>query len=355
MGSCSRAIQFEQRLNDIESIVAENPDSAITLLNAMDITEPRHIERKSKLALLHIMAHDRTNDTNLDETLIKLFSSYFFKSNNAKEQFYSHYYTGRVHLLNNDTIKAISSFSKAEQYSHVVDNWYQVELSKYIDSICSLNDYLKQHHKDFKAELNTFNQTIEQDKECNNTNIFVLIAISCTIIILLYEILNKREKKIYEYNLLIEELKHLHNNNESERLSSIIKSLLKDQYKILNSLGSSMYGKENNPTHQKILFKEVQIIIEKFKQKKVQDEIENLINNLYGNIMTKIKMEFSDISDENYTLICYHIAGFSSKMIGLILGISEQNVNVRKHRLFKQIVQSELLITEKLQPILALK
>lgn len=123
-------------------------------------------------------------------------------------------------------------------------------------------------------------------------------------------------------------------------MGELHRELLKEHNKTLNLIGASFFDKENNPKGQKMLYREVQNIIEKFRQKKTRQELEFFVNKYCNNVMLKLREEITDFEEDDYMQVCYHIVGFSSKLISLILGISDVNINTKKFRLKKRIESS---------------
>ena len=153
--------------------------------------------------------------------------------------------------------------------------------------------------------------------------------------------IKKRQNRKKKYLDIIDELKTLLNENDT-RMSDTIKTMFREQYKVLNNIGSSLFNKENDVIGHKMLYYEVCDIVGKFKQENILRDIEEKVNIYCNNIMNTIRNVFPDFTEAQNKQLCLHIAGFSSKLIGVILDMSEQNVNVRKYRLRKKISQSNV-------------
>ena len=55
--------------------------------------------------------------------------------------------------------------------------------------------------------------------------------------------------------------------------------------------------------------------------------------------METLRAEVPQFHDDDYRQLCYHYAGFSGKLISLLLEKSQSNVYLRKSRLKEKIIQ----------------
>lgn len=72
-----------------------------------------------------------------------------------------------------------------------------------------------------------------------------------------------------------------------------------------------------------------------------QKEFEKRINDELDGIIFKIRNNFPNLSDEDIRLICYLIVGFDTSSISFLMGISKENVRVKKHRIKERLQKKE--------------
>ena len=72
-----------------------------------------------------------------------------------------------------------------------------------------------------------------------------------------------------------------------------------------------------------------------------QKEFEKRINDELDGIIFKIRNNFPNLSDEDIRLICYLIVGFDTSSISFLMGISKENVRVKKHRIKERLHKKE--------------
>lgn len=193
------------------------------------------------------------------------------------------------------------------------------------------NDYLET-----ELEFNKYRQQYQ-------LKISILIGIlvvlfSATVVIYLRHIIKRREYKISEYSDAIIEL-HRKQKEDKSIVSEILQNSFKDQFKILNSVGDTIFNQTNDPKGQKIVYNEIKYIIERFKDKKTYLELEQLVNKYCNNVMELLRTEVPNLREEDYRQLCYHYAGFSGKLISMLIEKSQSNIYLRKSRLKDKITQ----------------
>lgn len=193
------------------------------------------------------------------------------------------------------------------------------------------NDYLET-----ELEFNKYRQQYQ-------LKISILIGIlvvlfSATVVIYLRHIIKRREYKISEYSDAIIEL-HRKQKEDKSIVSEILQNSFKDQFKILNSVGDTIFNQTNDPKGQKIVYNEIKYIIERFKDKKTYIELEQLVNKYCNNVMELLRTEVPNLREEDYRQLCYHYAGFSGKLISMLIEKSQSNIYLRKSRLKDKITQ----------------
>lgn len=337
---------YDKKLDEAEKLLCENPDSTLIILSEIDINEPRHIERKARYALLFLKAQDKIGIQNYNDSLLQQASIYYNINGTPNEKFMCYYLEGKRCLYNQNKAGTIYYLSKAYSLKEFANSDYTSKLEILFDTLYkneSQDSTILKTQQDYLFQEFIKSQdiiTIER-KQTSFLIIILVIVVGMGFLCLQETILNKNKKE-KQYLDVIDELKTLLNENDT-RMSTTIKTMFREQYKILNNIGASLFNKENDVLGHKMLYYEVCDIVDKFKQENILYDIEGKVNIYCNNVMNTIREEFPDFTGEQYKQICLHIAGFSSKLIGAILDISEQNVNVRKYRIKKKITQSYIL------------
>lgn len=341
---CNRAVRFDRDLDRVERLLDVSPDSAWKVISAINPDEPRHIERKARYGLLYIQAQDKNNIKVENDSLISIVLNYYSGNGNIKERFLSFYYYGKMLSEKGDCVRALSYFSKAEKLQvGVYDASYIELLHKQIEELYNkerdISQVLQSQHEYLSDELEYRSQKANDEKKTAAIWIVLSVVLCGLLFFYLYEHLQRKKEDLDSCADVISELR-MTLNDKNSKMGELHRELLKEHNKTLNLIGASFFDKENNPQGQRLLYREVQNIIEKFRQKKTQQEVELFVNKYCDNVMLKLREEMTDFEEDDYMQICYHIVGFSSKLVSLILGISDVNINTRKFRLKKRIESS---------------
>lgn len=71
------------------------------------------------------------------------------------------------------------------------------------------------------------------------------------------------------------------------------------------------------------------------------NELEKLINQEMDGLMSKLRADMRNFTDEDFRLLCYVIAGFDASLIARLMDKSKGDVYSRKHRLTQRILSSD--------------
>lgn len=112
--SCNSHSVHWDTLSQIESYIEENPDSALVILEQIDLAELLGKEERARYALLYTQAKDKNYIDETDLSLICEAQKYYKESDNVRYRFLSLYYYGRVLCNNSDFHKAIIAYTEAE-------------------------------------------------------------------------------------------------------------------------------------------------------------------------------------------------------------------------------------------------
>lgn len=111
-------------LNDIESYIIERPDSALTVLDAMDRNLLTTDRLKAHHALLHAMALDKNYINVTDDSIASVAVEYYSRKGSEKYKARALYYYGLSYYYSGDYNKAILNFTKAEKIAEKSDSLY---------------------------------------------------------------------------------------------------------------------------------------------------------------------------------------------------------------------------------------
>ena len=112
--ACNRHSKHWETLSQVESYMDERPDSALAVLEHINISELKGKEERARYALLYTQAKDKNYIDETDLSLICEAQKYYKESDNVRYRFLSLYYYGRVLCNNSDFHKAIIAYTEAE-------------------------------------------------------------------------------------------------------------------------------------------------------------------------------------------------------------------------------------------------
>jgi len=121
--SCT-AIDVRRTLNDVETYIAERPDSALSVLESIDNTSLSTKGLRAHHALLHAMALDKNYIDVTDDSLALTAVNYFQKRGPKKNYARSLYYLALSYYYNEQYDKSIIELSKAEPVAEKYDSLY---------------------------------------------------------------------------------------------------------------------------------------------------------------------------------------------------------------------------------------
>ena len=102
-------------LNRAETLMDEHPDSSLVLLRTLTFDDFRKESNRARYALLHSQALDKNYIDVTSDSLISVAVDYYKDKDDVRSKFLSYYYMGRVHANGGNSLKAMLSFTKAEQ------------------------------------------------------------------------------------------------------------------------------------------------------------------------------------------------------------------------------------------------
>lgn len=121
--SCS-SYDIREHLDDVESYIMDRPDSALAVLESMDVDQIKSKRDIAYHALLHAMALDKNFIDVDDDSLARIAVEYFSRKGPEKYEARALYYLGVAYYYKGYYDKAILEFTKAEKITSEFDSLY---------------------------------------------------------------------------------------------------------------------------------------------------------------------------------------------------------------------------------------
>ena len=200
------------------------------------------------------------------------------------------------------------------------------------------------------------------DLKARSRYTIAILLISLLILILCFIIISFRRKienKNHEIERYIDQVAGLKNDiykrvaeaavmiSDIDRKDSDIRSmeesiaeLFSKQYKFLDKMCSVYYETHVCGKDKDAIYKQVKTEIERFStDKRFLRELEGILNLHLDGVMKTLRTELPHLSEMDFRLLCFLLAGFSAKAISVFTGDSTGNIYVRKSR-FKNEIQA---------------
>ena len=118
------AIEVRKTLKDVETYIAERPDSALAVIESMDTTDLTTKGLRAHHALLHAMALDKNYIDVTDDSLALKAVNYYQKRGPRKNYARALYYLALSYYYDKQYDKSIIELSKAEPVAEKNDSLY---------------------------------------------------------------------------------------------------------------------------------------------------------------------------------------------------------------------------------------
>lgn len=113
LASCSHHSKHWETLTQIETFVEENPDSALSVLQCIEVDDLSGSEEKAKHALLLLMALDKNDVAETDFEILHPAIDYYKNNGTPTEQMLTLFYQGQIHRINSQYAQALACFGEA--------------------------------------------------------------------------------------------------------------------------------------------------------------------------------------------------------------------------------------------------
>lgn len=197
-------------------------------------------------------------------------------------------------------------------------------------------------------------QAVEADQQSHTQRLVtavVILGLSLLFFIIIVCLVRKREKERFEFANMIKFVEEtnsmlVQSKSSLEKKCAVLQQsyiqLFKNQFETINSLTKTFLkhqGKSEDTRKTAIYGKVKDILAFIGKDKKQHILFEEQINRDLNNIVSRLKADLGEVSDENSRFICYTIAGFDPNVIAILLGLSLSNVYTKRFRLKERIRQ----------------
>lgn len=119
---CDRHSGASEKLNLAESLMDSKPDSALSILNAVNVETLNGKKDKARYALLKSMALDKNyiDTTSLD--ILQPAIDYYLRKGTADEKLRTYYYQGRIYQNRENNDSAMQSFMRGREYCGIASD-----------------------------------------------------------------------------------------------------------------------------------------------------------------------------------------------------------------------------------------
>ena len=113
LGSCGQHSKHWETLVQVESFIEERPDSALAVLQCIEVDDLCGSEEKAKHALLLLMALDKNDVAETDFEILHPAIDYYKNNGTPTEQMLTLFYQGQIHRINSQYAQALACFGEA--------------------------------------------------------------------------------------------------------------------------------------------------------------------------------------------------------------------------------------------------
>lgn len=113
---CDRHSGTSEKLNLAESLMDSRPDSALSILNAVNVETLNDRKDKARYALLKSMALDKNYIDTTSFDILQPAIDYFLRKGTADEKLRTYYYQGRIYQNRENNDSAMQSFMRGREY-----------------------------------------------------------------------------------------------------------------------------------------------------------------------------------------------------------------------------------------------
>ena len=153
--ACGESRHISDTHKQAEAVMQEYPDSALTLLKAINPDELTTDRGRAMHALLLSQAYDKNYIDLTDDSLITIAVDYFAPTNDHHYAMLAHYYHAVVNFNANDLATSSISCLEAEKHAITINN------HQYLGMIYSLLAYINNYSYNFEEQLKYAQKSLE--------------------------------------------------------------------------------------------------------------------------------------------------------------------------------------------------
>lgn len=154
--------------------------------------------------------------------------------------------------------------------------------------------------------------------------------------------LQRQEEDYHRYIKEAEEIQHCLEDKLSQK-TVLMAELFKNWFASITKLLSVLVQNGKEETKNKKLRKEVTLWQEKYYEgNKAYREVEKLVNRYNDDAMMHFRQEMEWTEEADYRRVCYFFAGFSIRLIAVLMKETEDAIYQKRHRLRKYLEASDL-------------
>ena len=135
---------------------------------------------------------------------------------------------------------------------------------------------------------------------------------------------------------------------ENEKIHRVIDRLLTEWFRPINSIFDDFYENGDSSVAKSTMFSRVKDELNKITSKKSMRDIEKLVDDSLGGVLSRFHNQVPDIDDNDITFIALNIARLSPRAICLFLDIKVKTVYSKRKRLKDKIAASNATDKEQL-------
>lgn len=326
--ACHTSGPMNKELRLADSIMEENPDTAMYVLKHIANPEVMSAEEYAMYCLLSTQAADLTNTPHTSDEYISVAVNYFKDSNDQPTKAKAYYYMARVKedlCLNAEAeefyLLAVSAMEKTKRYKQTGEMYTRV--SKFFQAN-------ERHTEAYEMQQKAYNNYLLAAKDENKPHFLLYIIPLVVVSVLLFFLIRYQINLNRERKALIKQEKQL---NSARVTIETQRTELTHLKKEVSSLKKSFYS--SSDIVQKVrLFNNIGIAS---KEKPVLTEHEwsiylNILNDTFG-FVSKLRQSYHKLTDIDIRICALLREGISTLHIGSLMNMTPETLNRRIQRI----------------------
>ena len=245
----------------------------------------------------------------------------------------------------NDSISCHLVASEIYQFQHYYDKALQEHTTGVLAQnrivIKNLEQPVLTIQRDYlKQELEYKAYRVRMESCFRRIGVIFFLMMTVFLVVLFRYKMKKKEQKVAEMLVALEDLQNALRNNDT-KTSALIWEMFSNHLKFVDHLSKPYLESSNEDSFDKCLRYEVNQIVRSYAGGDGYQEMEKIVNQYNDNVMTLLRNEIQLKTEQDYQLICYQLAGFTTDAISVFVkGISSANIYQKRSRLRKIIMGS---------------